>query len=255
MSGANAKHSIRKFLLGLACGLALADARAGSFRDAPDAPEMVVLPAGSFAMGARGRPDTEPVHQVTLPAFAIGRHEVTQGEWKAVMGKNPSRFAECGDNCPVENVNWHEAVEFTRRLSARTGHTYRLPSEAEWEYACRAGQTHDFCGGDNPAALAWFGDEYGAPQPVGRKQANAWGLHDMGGNVWEWTQDCMQASYLGAPADGSAWETSSGQCRSRILRGGSWLDGPQYTRATLRFGFDPKFRAGDFGFRVVRQLD
>ncbi|MDK9723584.1 MAG: formylglycine-generating enzyme family protein [Sterolibacteriaceae bacterium MAG5] len=231
----------------------LGSAQAASIKDCEDCPEMVVIPAGSFTMGAAGQPKTSPPHAVALRSFAIGRHEVTQGQWQAVMGANPSRFAECGPECPVENISWHDAREFARRLSARTGKTYRLPSEAEWEYACRAGGGNDFCGGDSAEPVAWYGNEYGNPHPVGRKQANAWGLHDMSGNVWEWTQDCSHASYAGAPADGSAWET--GECASRILRGGSWLSGPQYSRATLRFGFKPGFRAGDFGLRVVRDVE
>lgn len=231
----------------------LSGAQAASFRDCPDCPEMQALPAGSFQMGAAMPPNTTPVHAVNVRAFAIGKYEVTQGEWKAIMGSNPSK-ANCGDSCPVERVNWHEAQEFVKRLSAKTGKSYRLPTEAEWEYACRAGESHDFCGGNDPAKLAWVGDEYGSPHVVGQKQANAWGLHDMSGNVWEWTQDCTHENYQGAPADGSAWE-AAGECNSRILRGGSWLSGPQYSRATLRFGFSPKFRAGDFGLRVVRVLE
>lgn len=231
----------------------LGSAQAASIKDCEDCPEMVVVPAGSFTMGAAGQPKTNPPHIVTLRSFAVGQYEVTQGQWLAVMGANPSRFAECGPECPVENINWHDAREFARRLSAKTGRIYRLPSEAEWEYACRAGGENDFCGGDSAEPVAWYGNEYGNPHPVGRKQANAWGLHDMSGNVWEWTQDCSHASYAGAPADGSAWET--GDCASRILRGGSWLSGPQYSRATLRFGFKPSFRAGDFGLRIVREVE
>lgn len=230
----------------------LAAAQAETFRDCAECPEMVVVPAGSFQMGMAGRPATEPVHTVTLSSFAMGRTEVTQGQWKTLMGSNPSKFPGCGDECPVEQITWPDAQEFIRRLSARTGKTYRLPSEAEWEYACRAGDPHDYCGGGDSEKLAWYGDEHGSPHPVGEKLANAWGLHDMSGNVWEWTQDCMHPNYQGAPADGSAWQKSD--CNSRVLRGGSWLSGPQYGRATLRFGFKPDFRAGDFGFRVVRDL-
>lgn len=238
-------------LLALVAGLAAA--QAPSFKDCSECPEMRPLPAGSFQMGAPMPANAAPVHTVSLRAFAIGKHEVTQGEWKAVMGANPSKAVACGDACPVENVNWFDAQEFVKRLGARTGKRYRLPSEAEWEYACRAGQPTDFCGGDEPPRLAWVGDEHGGPHPAGQKQANAWGLYDMSGNVWEWTQDCTHADYQGAPADGAAWEEAD--CKSRILRGGSWLSGPQYSRATLRFGFTPKFRAGDFGLRVVRMLD
>lgn len=241
--------------IGLFVALALAGiAAAGTetFRDCADCPEMIVLPAGSFQMGAAGRPATEPVHTVSLPAFAIGKTEVTHGQWKAVMGANPGKFQACGDDCPVEQVTWPDAQEFVTRLSAKTGKSYRLPSEAEWEYACRAGQSSRYCGGDDPDKLAWYGDEYGSPHPAGQKQANAWGLHDMSGNVWEWTQDCLHPNYRGAPTDGSAWQEP--ECRSRVLRGGSWLSGPQYGQAVIRLGFRPDFRSGDFGLRVVRTL-
>ncbi|MBW7901422.1 MAG: formylglycine-generating enzyme family protein [Rhodocyclaceae bacterium] len=215
---------------------------------------MVRLPAGAFRMGTPGRPGQEPAHGVALRAFAIGRHEVTQGQWKALMGGNPSRAAACGDDCPVERVSWHDARKFVRRLSEKTGRAYRLPSEAEWEYACRAGMDDDWCGGNEFSRVAWGGDARGGPRPVGGKQANAWGLHDMSGNVWEWTQDCAHPNYHGAPGDGSAWETG-GDCASRILRGGSWLSGPQYGRIGIRFGFSADYRSGDFGFRVAATIE
>jgi formylglycine-generating enzyme required for sulfatase activity len=229
-------------------------AGAETLKDCATCPEMVVLPAGSFQMGLPGRAKEGPVHTVTLSRFAIGRFEVTQGEWKAVMGTNPSKAAGCGAGCPVENVNWHDAREFVKKLSARTGRRYRLPSEAEWEYACRAGTQNDFCGGDDADKVAWYGNEYETLHEAGQKQPNAWGLYDMSGNVWEWTQDCRHDSYQGAPADGSAWEGGE-HCDSRILRGGSWLTGPQYTRTGLRFPFSANYRAGDFGVRVVRELE
>lgn len=232
---------------------ALSSAGAETFRDCPNCPEMVPLPAGNFTMGAVGGRGQEPAHAVAIEAFAIGKYEITQGEWKAIMGDNPAKFAACGDRCPVERVNWHDARAFVERLSAKTGRNYRLPSEAEWEYACRAGTDSDWCGGSEPARVAWIGKLPGGPRPVGGKQANAWGLHDMSGNVWEWTQDCTHTDYQGAPADGMAWETG-GDCASRMLRGGSWLSGPQYGRVTIRFGFAADYRTSDFGFRVVRTL-
>ena len=234
----------------LGAALLASSAHADSFRDCPRCPEMVNVPAGSFIMGIDGRGDLGPAHRVELPAFAIGRFEVTQGEWLALMGANPSRFAACGERCPVERVTWEDARAYVRKLSEKTGKRYALPSEAQWEYACRAGQATDWCGGNDVDAVQWSGDEYGSTHPVGEKRANAWGLHDMSGNVWEWTQDCSHPDYKGAPADGSAWET--GECRSRMLRGGSWQSGPQYGRVGLRFGFTPTFHAADFGFRVVR---
>ncbi|HTY02125.1 MAG TPA: formylglycine-generating enzyme family protein [Rhodocyclaceae bacterium] len=241
---------MRKFALLLAAIGVVAHAE--SFRDCSTCPEMVTVPAGSFVMGIDGRGDLGPAHTVSLPAFAIGRFEVTQGEWKALMGTNPSKFVDCGDNCPVERVTWPEAQEFVKRLADRTGKRYALPSEAQWEYACRAGQQTDWCGGNEFDKVEWAGDEYGSTHPVGQKLANAWGLFDMSGNVWEWTQDCAHPDYTGAPTDGSAWEVA-GECKSRMLRGGSWLSGPQYGRVGLRFGFTSTFRAHDFGFRVVRE--
>lgn len=235
------------WLLWIAC---FASAHAESFRDCPSCPEMVAVPAGSFTMGMDGRPGLGPARTVSVPAFAIGKFEVTQGEWKAIMGGNPSKFAECGDACPVERVTWPEAQEYVKRLTEKTGRRYRLPSEAQWEYACRAGQQTDWCAGNEVDKVAWSGDEYGSTHPVGQKQPNVWGLYDMSGNVWEWTQDCAHPDYKGAPTDGAAWEVE-GECKSRMLRGGSWLSGPQYGRVGLRFGFAPNFHASDFGFRVA----
>lgn len=237
--------------IGLLVALALASlaaAGAETWRDCPDCPEMAALPAGSFQTSPPGR-SPEPARTVAVAAFAIGKYEVTQGEWRALMGGNPSKYAECGERCPVERVSWHDAREFVRRLSARTGREYRLPSAAEWEYACRAGGDADWCGGNEPAAVAWIGKLRGGPRPVGGKQPNAWGLFDMSGNVWEWTQDCGPADPGGAPADGPA-----GECASRMLCGGSWLSGPQYGRVAIRFGFSADYRTSDFGFRVARDI-
>lgn len=221
------------------------------FRDCNACPEMVVIPAGSFQMGSNGgKSDEKPVHRVDVPAFAIGKTEVTQAQWRAIMGSNPSRFSDC-DDCPVERVNWHDAQDYLNRLSARTGQRYRLPSEAEWEYACRAGGQHEYCGGDSLDSLAWYdGNSNKRTQSVERKQANAWGLHDMSGNVWEWVQDCWNGSYNGAPADGSAW--TDGDCGKRVLRGGSWGHLPAFTRAADRGRSDTTFRFIGSGFRPAR---
>ncbi len=191
---------------------------AGSvFKDCDDCPEMVVIPAGSFEMGGNGS-DEQPVHRVTLRSFSMGKAEVTQGQWRAVMGSNPSHFSGCGDNCPVEQVSWEDAKQFVSRLSAKTGKTYRLPSEAEWEYACRAGGRHEYCGSDRADEVSWYsGNSGNATHPVAGKKANAWGLHDMSGNVWEWTEDCWNQNYSNAPTDGSVW--TSGNCSQRVVRG------------------------------------
>jgi formylglycine-generating enzyme required for sulfatase activity len=220
-------------------------------------PLMVRIAPGNFYMGSNsGDPDEKPVHQVSIrKAFEIGKTEVTQGQWKAVMGKNPSLFSHCGDNCPVENVSWNDVQAFIQKLNAKTGKQYLLPSEAEWEYACRAGHVHKkFCGqGEQPDRLAWYvGNSGQHSQPVGKLTPNNWGLYDMSGNVWEWIQDCDHVNYNGAPADGTAWET--GHCEWRLLRGGSWEDGQDELRAANRFVGPIGGRDNIAGFRVARTL-
>ncbi len=225
------------------------------FKDCADCPEMVLIPAGSFQMGGKEE-DEQPVHRVKLQSFAMGKTEVTQAQWKAVMGSNPSYFPQCGSNCPIEQVNWDDTQQFIQKLNQKAGKQYRLPSEAEWEYACRAGANQTYCGSDNLDAVAVYGGNGGkSPLPVGGKQANAWGLFDMSGNVWEWTQDCWIYHYIGATTDGSAWTT--GNCVQRVLRGGSWAEPAANARAAVRlrnitserFNFDVSF-----GFRLARAL-
>ena len=215
-----------------------------------DCPEMVVIPAGSFEMGGTNS-DEQPVHRVTLRSFSMGKTEVTQGQWRAVMGSNPSSFSNCGDNCPVEQVSWEDAKQFVSRLSAKTGKTYRLPSETEWEYACRAGGRQEYCGSDRADNVGWYYVNSGnATHPVAGKQVNAWGLHDMSGNVWEWTEDCWNQNYSNAPTDGSVW--TSGACSQRVVRGGSWINNPQYLRSASRFRSTTANRYYNLGFRVAR---
>ena len=226
------------------------------FKDCPDCPEMVIVPAGSFTMGSIDYPDEKPAHSVTIQIFALGRTEVTQGQWKAVMGSNPSHFGNCGDDCPVENVSWEDIQGSIQKLNARTGKTYRLPSEAEWEYAARGGNNGKWSFGNEVSLLdqyAWYYDNSGSKtHPVAGKQANAWGLFDMSGNVMEWTQDCWNASYSGAPSDGSAW--TAGNCGQRVLRGGSWENIRWSARAANRNWFDSAFRNNFIGFRLARTL-
>jgi len=233
-----------------------------TFRDCPECPEMVVLPAGSFDMGspdyeASRLPDEGPVHRVTVRSFALGRFEVTQGQWRALMGTNPSRFDGCGDECPVEKVSWDDAREYVRRLNEkltgkRTG-PYRLPSESEWEYGCRANARALFCGSDDVDAVAWIRDQSGAKtQRVGSKAPNAFGLHDMSGNVWEWVEDCSNRNYKFAPSDGSAWR--NGDCLQRVARGGSWRARSADVRAAFRYWYPSSKREDDIGFRVAKTL-
>jgi formylglycine-generating enzyme required for sulfatase activity len=230
------------------------------FRDCDQCPEMVVIPAGSFQMGSEksepGRRDNEgPVHPVSLQGFALGKTAVTQGEWKALMGSNPSHFTACGDSCPVEQMSWNDAQDYLRRLIEKTGKRYRLPTEAEWEYACRAGSRQIYCGGDDLDSVAWTrGNSGGSTHPVAQKRANAWGLYDMTGNIWQWVEDCHHDSYSGAPSDGTAW--AGGTCDRRVSRGGSWGVIPQSARAAARGGLDVPANRGvwTFGFRVARML-
>jgi formylglycine-generating enzyme required for sulfatase activity len=171
------------------------------------------------------------------------------------MGSNPSRFTACGPECPVENVRWNVVQEFIVKLNQKTGQKYRLPSEAEWEYAAKAGTTTEWSHGNDESKLgnyAWYrqNNSY-TTQVVGQKLPNAFGLFDMHGNVWEWTQDCWHETYAGAPTDGSAWTTGcSGN--NRVLRGGSWDYYPTILRSASRYRHDPDFRSESNGFRLAR---
>ncbi len=228
------------------------------FKDCADCPEMVVIPPGSFDMGSDNGDDNEkPVHRVTINyAFALGKTEVTQAQWKAIMGSNPSKFPACGDNCPVEQVSWDDTQEFIEKLNAKTGKQYRLPSEAEWEYACHASGKHTYCGSDDPDSVGWYGgmakpagNSGRTTNPVATRQANAWGLYDMSGNVWEWVADSYHKSYVGAPTDGSAWLDEDSM--TRVPRGGSWS---YLQRAAKRGGSESDYRFGSIGFRLARTL-
>lgn len=253
--------------------------------------EMIGIPSGTFTMGA---PDTEaesqykekPQHPVTIQPFLFGKYAIAQAQWKAVaklpqiqfhLNPDPSKFK--GNNRPVENVSWYEAVEFCARLSKHTGHNYRLPTEAEWEYACRAGTTTPFYFGETITTdrVNYNGNYSYNNSPkcqyreqttdVGSFSANAFGLYDMHGNVWEWCVDPWHGSYYGAPTDGSAWDENHSDNRyqssidllvksqnnkiARVLRGGSWLYHPRNCRSAFRFFNTPEFDYHDCGFRVV----
>jgi len=235
----------------------------------------VYIPAGRFMMGSeKGADDEKPVHSVTISeGFYMGKYEVTQAQWQTVMSSNPSNFK--GDNLPVETVSWDDAIAFIARLNAQNdGFTYRLPTEAEWEYACRAGTTGDYAG--DLDAMAWYGNNSGRgrldaaeilrtdsvnygkritenggqTRAVGTKLPNSFGLFDMHGNVYEWCQDWYHDSYNGAPTDGSAW-LSGGEQKDRVLRGASWLDYATFLRSAFHMGYPPDGRWSLLGFRVV----
>lgn len=218
--------------------------------------EMVYIPGGEFLMGSNESRDEGPIHRVKLSPYFIGKYPVTQAQWKAVMGNNPSRFQ--GDDLPVETVSWQDANKFCETISAKTGKTYRLPTEAEWEMACRAGSNTRYYFGDDKKLLgeyAWFSENAGGKtHPVGQKKPNDWGLFDMHGNVWELCADWYDGSYYGecdklrivtdplGPAAGSL----------RVIRGGSWAAYAVYCRSAIRADDVPGARVGGLGFRLVR---
>jgi len=192
----------------------------------------------------------KPAHDVTLTKpFYMCQYEVTQEQYQQVMGVNPSHFK--GVNLPVEQVSWDDATEFCKKLSEKTGQIMRLPTEAEWEYACRAGTMTTYYTGDTDADLdkaAWsFANSKNTTHPVGQKAANAWGLHDMHGNVWEWCQDWFDQYKPEAAVD----PQGPPQGDYRVLRGGCWAHAPAHCRSARRFGFHPGYRSASVGFRVV----
>lgn len=226
--------------------------------------EFIRLPPGTFRMGTppaeHGREAQELLHEVTLTRpFSLGKHEVTQAQWTRVMGSNPSHFTDCGPACPVEQVTLHDVEEFIRRLNERAGPGYRLPTEAEWEYACRAGGSAPF---GHTASLSSRDANidgnfpYDAPGGTARNTtsrtgyfpANAWGFHDMSGNVWEWTAD-WHCPYPGGPIT-----DPTGSCRSevRVIRGGSWKFDGNSARCGLRYTHRPQDRGYSLGFRLAR---
>ena len=227
--------------------------------------EMIAIPGGTFLMGSpeneAERLDSEsPQHQVTVPSFFMAKYQLTQAQYQAIMGVNPSSFR--GNNRPVENVSWDDAVGFCQKLTQRTGNNYRLPSEAEWEYACRAGTKTPFSFGDNITTdLVNYDGNYpykSAPKgkyrekttDVGTFPPNAFGLYDMHGNVWEWCEDEWHENYINAPTDGIAWNSPS-VSNTKLLRGGSWLYVAGRCRAASRIRFSRGIRFGNYGFRVV----
>jgi formylglycine-generating enzyme required for sulfatase activity len=232
-------------------------------KDCAECPEMVVLPSGSFLMGSPsdpfsnsksksiGLPDEKPQHLVNIQSFAIGKYEVTQEQWYAVMGNNPSENK--GRALPVEQVSWDDVRQFISKLNQKTGKKYRLPSEAEWEYAARAGSSTTYPFGDSDAELrgyAWFSAVADKTNPVGLKRPNQFGLFDMLGNVWEWTEDCWHDNYWGAPLDGRAWDSGC-TVSDRLLRGGSWFNESAYFRVAFRIRFPAQTKNSTIGFRLA----
>ncbi len=211
--------------------------------------EFCAIPAGTFRMGSERQPNP---HEVTLTRpFHMGRFPVTQAQWEAVMGANPSAFV--GPDRPVEQVSAHDCEEFIRRLDATGQGPFRLPTEAEWEYACRAGSTGTFCFGGDEALLgdyAWYSANAGGEtRPVGLKRPNAWGLHDVHGNVWEWCQDWWDDYGPGPAIDPQG--PREGFMGARVFRGGCWRGGADFAASAHRGGRGPAYKANVLGLRLV----
>ncbi len=246
-----------------------------TFQDCDECPKMVVVPSGSFRMGSpareRGPSDERPLHRGRIDyRFAVGVYEVTFAEWYACLdaGGCGNHLPDIPDdswdreNRPVIHVSWNDAQSYVRWLSARTGQSYRLLSESEWEYVARAGTETAYSWGDSigvnrancrGCGSQWDGKEQTAP--VGSFAANAWGVYDMHGNAEEWVQDCWEGDYNDAPTDGSAWEYED--CIFRVMRGGSWVGDPGDLRSASRDFGSPDFRnpySGSYGFRVARSF-
>ena len=228
------------------------------------------IPSGTFMMGSpaseSGRDGDEKQHRVTLAkAYYMQTTEVTQGQWKAVMGSNPSHFKNCGDDCPVESISWNDVQDFIRKLNQQEGkNRYRLPTEAEWEYSGRSGSTTAFANGGigktdcsydpNLDAIGWYcGNSEQKTHPVAQKQANRWGLYDMHGNVWEWCRDWYDKEYYKKCEAGGAIEDPVGpeEGSIRVLRGGGWSYYGQFCRSADRTFGSPAFSGSFIGFRLV----
>lgn len=235
-----------------------------ALKDCDTCPVTVALYPKPFVMGSNSSdPSERPAHEVALQTpFAIGKYEVTVDQWqqcvKASVCPSIPSTANAAGNQPMRDVSWDEAQLYLKWLSTVSGKPYRLPTEAEWEYAARGGTTSKYWWGDKMkggnsnckgCGLPWQED---APAPVGSFVANPFGLYDMNGSVWEWVADCWHHSYKGAPTDGSAWAEPS--CQSRVIRGGSWSEDGSYMLSTTRFKYDASVRQSQNGFRVARTL-
>jgi formylglycine-generating enzyme required for sulfatase activity len=243
--------NIKKRMIYIISALVIAVSFSGYSGRHAGEPEMVSVRGGTFTMGSSsGENNEKPQHQVTLRSYNIGKYEVTQAQWMAVMGDNPSKFKGC-DNCPVENVSWDDIQKFIGRLNELTGKKYRLPTEAEWEFAAREGvkkQKYEYSGSKSIDNVAWYSDNSdGKSHPVGTKAPNKLGIYDMSGNVWEWCNDrygnytSLQQTNPQGPSSGS----------DRVLRGGGWYFSASLCRVTYRDHYSQGYRDDIIGFRLA----
>lgn len=220
--------------------------------------DMIFVKGGEFMMGddESGNADEKPAHRVQVNDFYMARYPVTQRLWEMVVGDTPSRFE--GDRRPVERVSWDDAQAFIKKLNVFTQRQYRLPTEAEWEYAARGGalsEGYQFAGSDKLKQVGWYTENSsGETHEVGQKYPNELGLCDMSGNVWEWVEDDWHGSYKDAPKDGSAWIKPGSRGSNRVLRGGGWFNYAQNCRAASRTFYGPDIRNNIVGFRLVLSL-
>jgi formylglycine-generating enzyme required for sulfatase activity len=240
----------------------LQNASRDSYTDAETGMEFVLVKGGCYQMGdtfGDGYENEKPAHEVCLDDFYISKFKVTQGQWKTVLGNNPSHFKNCGDNCPVENISWNDAQEFIRTLNQRTGKKYRLLTEAEWEYAARSGgRKEKWAGTSSESELgdyAWYSrNSGGQTHPVGQKKPNGIGIYDMSGNVWEWVQDTYSGNAYSSHSRNNPLYRGSGA--GHVFRGGSWYYHPRGVRTTFRNHRSPLIiiRHHNVGLRLARTL-
>jgi formylglycine-generating enzyme required for sulfatase activity len=237
---------------------------AAEVKDCAACPAMIPLTTGTFTMGSNASdPSEKPAHRVTIAApFSIGKYEVTVQQWTACANAGGCQKATPGSNAnpnaPIRDVSWDDAQQYVKWLSTTTGKSYRLPTEAEWEYAARGGTAARYWWGEQMAqgkanckecGPPWSAD---GPANAGSFAANPYGLYDTSGSVWEWVADCWHSSYKDAPSDSRAWEQPN--CRARVIRGGSWREGAYYMVVSTRFNYDASVRHSQNGFRVARSL-
>jgi len=220
-------------------------------------PEMVLVKGGSFKMGYGGFcEDEKPVHRVVLDDFYLGKHEVTQREWKEIMGEDHENYNSGCDSCPVERISWLNIQEYLAKLNLMTGMNFRFPTEAEWEFAAKGGtssKNYKFSGSNTASAVAWsVGISDNMSHPVGKKKANELGIYDMTGNVWEWCSDWYAPDYYSVSPGENPQGPQEGV--ARVMRGGSWFFDSAGLRVTDREKGNPTFRYGYVGFRLCRSV-
>lgn len=225
-----------------------------AYKDTVTGMEFVFVKGGCYQMGDifdNWQKDEKPVHEVCIDGFYMGKYEVTQGQWIKIMGSNPSWFRDCGDKCPVENVSWNDVMSFIDKLNRQADGKYRLPTEAEWEYACRSGGKNEkFSGSNIIDNVAWYSENsHHKTNKAGLKYSNGLGIYDMSGNVWEWVEDWYEVSAYRSLARNNPINNTAGDFK--VFRGGSWNYYPIDIRCATRYSNIPDYHSSDIGFRLI----